>query len=369
MSPSVATVVETLHTIAPPSLAEPWDNVGLIAGDPATPCRRVLVSLDVDAALVRRAARVGAQLIVSHHPPIFTPLLKITADTPSGRLLLGSVRAGVALAAAHTNYDIAPGGVSDVLAGLLGLRSVEPLTRAESSAQAKLVVFTPAPDLEAVIRALSAAGAGVIGQYRDCTFRTPGTGTFRGLADSCPTVGQAGRFEEVPEFRLEAVVPLALAERAIAAARAAHSYEEPAIDLYPLAGGRPDVGLGRCGDLPRECPASRLVRQIKQQLGVPSVRTVGDLRRMVRRVAVLGGSGGKSVDDAVRRGCQLYVTGDVSHHQALAAEAAGLVLVDAGHAGTEAPAIPVLARRLSELCPGVRFTPAAVRPGGPLQCG
>ncbi|HPD17344.1 MAG TPA: Nif3-like dinuclear metal center hexameric protein [Planctomycetota bacterium] len=367
MTPSVATVVEALHTIAPPSLAESWDNVGLIAGDPAAPCRRVLVCLDVDAALVRRAARAGAQLIVSHHPPLFAPLHKITADTPSGSLLLGAARAGVALAAAHTNYDVAPGGVNDVLADLLDLRAVEPLTRAESSAQAKLVVFTPAADLEAVIRALSAAGAGVIGQYRDCTFRTPGTGTFRGLAHSCPTVGQAGRFEEVPEFRLEAVVPLALAERAIAAARAAHSYEEPAIDLYPLAGGRLDLGLGRCGDLARECPARRLVRRIRQRLRVTSVRTAGDLRRTVRRVAVLGGSGGKCVDDAVRRGCQLYLTGEVSHHQALAAEAAGLVLVDAGHAGTEAPAIPVLARRLSELCPGVHFTPVGLKAQGPLQ--
>lgn len=367
MTPSVAAVIAALHTIAPPSLAESWDNVGLLVGDPAAPCPRALVALDVDEALVRRAARLGARLIISHHPPIFSPIHKLTADTPSGRLLLRAAQNGIALAAAHTNYDVAPGGVSDVLAELLDLRRVEPLTRAEASAQAKLVIFTPASDLDAVIRALGSAGAGAIGQYRDCTFRAPGTGTFRGLADSRPAVGQAGRFEEAPEFRLETVVPLALAERAAAAARAAHSYEEPAVDVYPLAGGRLELGLGRCGDLPRPMQAGRLLSALERRLGVERIRTTGDLRRTVRRVAVLGGAGGKYVEDAARRGCQLYVTGDVSHHQALAAEAAGLVVADAGHAGTEAPAIPALARRLGELCPGVRFTPVAVQASGPLR--
>ncbi|HUT34656.1 MAG TPA: Nif3-like dinuclear metal center hexameric protein [Planctomycetota bacterium] len=367
MTTTVATVLDALDAIAPPDLAESWDNVGLLVGDAQAPCRRALVALDVDAALIRRAAKADAQLIVSHHPPILSPLRRATTDDAAGRLVLEAARRGVALAAAHTNYDVAEGGVNDVLAGLLGLRATEPLARCDRSALAKLVVFTPEGDLEAVVRALSDAGAGVIGQYRECTFRTPGTGTFRGLEGAHPTVGQVGRREEVEELRLEAVVPLALAERAAAAARAAHSYEEPAIDIYPLAGGRLDVGLGRCGQLPKPMAAAQVVRLIKQRLGVHAVRTAGNLRRKVLRVAVLGGSGGKHVDDAVRRGCQLYLTGDVSYHQAQAAEAAGLVVVDAGHAGTEQPAIPVLARRLARLCPGVRFLAVRPKAVGPLR--
>ncbi|MBM4041649.1 MAG: Nif3-like dinuclear metal center hexameric protein [Planctomycetes bacterium] len=361
MPPTVATVVEALHTIAPPELAEAWDNVGLLVGDPEAPCQRVLVSLDVDAALLRRAAKAGAQLIITHHPPFLSPLRRVAADDPAGRLVLDAARRGIALAAAHTNYDLADGGVNDVLASLLGLQGIEPLARSDRSALAKLVVFTPETDLAPVIQALSDAGAGVIGQYRECTFRTPGTGTFRGLEGANPTIGQVGRREEVPELRLEAVVPLALADRAAAAARAAHSYEEPAIDIYPLAGGRHDVGIGRCGRLPKPMPAARLLRLIKQRLGVPTLHAVGTLRRTVRRVAVLGGSGGKHIADAARRGCDLFLTGDVTHHQALAAEAAGLLVVDATHAGTEQPAIPDLARRLAALCPAVRFTPVPAR--------
>ncbi len=184
MPPTVATVVEALHTIAPPELAEAWDNVGLLVGDPEAPCQRVLVTLDADAALLRRAARANAQLIISHHPPIFSPLRRVAADEAVGRLVIQAIRSGVALAAAHTNYDLADGGVNDVLADLLGLQAVEPLARTDRSPLAKLVIFTPETDLEPVTRALTDAGAGVIGQYRECTFRTPGTGTFRGLRTS-----------------------------------------------------------------------------------------------------------------------------------------------------------------------------------------
>lgn len=349
-------VVEALHQIAPPELAEEWDNVGLLLGDPAAPCDRVVATLDVDRRVLRRAARAGAQLVVSHHPPIFKPVASITADREGGALLLEAAREGIALAAAHTNYDIAPGGVNDVLAGLLELREVEPLAAAEASAQAKIVVFTPASDLEAVIAALSRAGAGAIGNYRECTFRSPGVGTFRGLEGANPTIGHVGRREEVDELRLEAVLPLALARRVVSAVRDAHSYEEPAVDVYPLAPARPELGLGRVGALPKPMRADRLVERIKQCLGIETVRVAGSLRRRVERVAVLGGSGGSHVADAVRHGCQLYLTGDVSHHQALDAAAAGLTLVDAGHAATEAPAIPVLARRLAGLCPGIRVS-------------
>jgi len=364
---TVADVVAALHTIAPPELAESWDNVGLLVGDPAARCERALVALDVDAALVRRAARGHAQLVVSHHPAIFHPLCRVTADATVGGLVIEAARAGVALAAAHTNYDVVPGGVSDVLAGLLGLQGVEPLAHADGGGLAKIVVFTPAGDLGAVIRALSESGAGIIGNYRECTFRTPGTGTFLGVEGAHPTVGRAGRREEVEELRLEAVVPMGLAARAAAAARAAHSYEEPAIDIYPLEGGRQEVGIGRCGRLRRPMGAEALVGRIRARLGVTSVRVAGPLRRRVERVAVCGGSGGRHVEDAIRRGCQLYLTGDVSHHEALAAEAAGLVVVDAGHAATEAPAVPVLAKRLGEMCPGVRFTPVMARAEGPFR--
>ena len=364
---TIGDVVAALDRIAPFALAEPWDNVGLLLGDLAAACDRVVVALEADRALLARAVRTKAQLIVTHHPPIFRPLGRITADDATGALVLEAARQGIALAAAHTNYDVAPDGVSSVLAGLLGLKDTQPLARAERGAQAKLVVFTPAGDLDAVLAALDDAGAGIIGNYRQCTFRSPGTGSFLPLEGAAPTLGRVGRREEVEELRVEAVVPLAIAGRTVAAVRRAHSYEEPAIDVVPLEGRATHVGIGLVGALPRPVQAQRLVARIKKALAVRHVRVAGDLRRRVERVALCAGSGGKLVADAARAGCQLYLTADVGHHQAVEAVERGLVVVDAGHAATEAPAIPVLARRLRALCPDVTFIASAAGASGPLR--
>lgn len=361
---TIRDVIEALDRIAPFALAEPGDNVGLLLGDPAAACARVLVALELDEAVLRRARSVHAQLVVTHHPPIYQPLARITAEDRVGSLVLQAAEARVALAAAHTNYDMAPGGVSHVLAELLGLRDTVPLARSERSRQAKIVVFTPAADLDAVLRALDASGAGIIGRYHECSFRTPGTGTFLPLEGADPTIGRVGRREEVEELRVEAIVPLALAGQAVAAVRQAHSYEEPAIDVVPLEDGPPQIGLGLCGRLARPVAAQPLVARIKKLLGVRHVRVVGGLRRRVRCVAVCGGSGGRLIPEAIRQECDLYLTGDVGHHQALEALAAGVVVVDAGHAATEAPAIPVLARRLRDSCPGITFlAPSSATPG------
>lgn len=355
---TIGSIVDALHRIAPPALAEPWDNVGLLLGDRAAECDQALVSLEADAAALRRAASLGAQLIIAHHPVIFRPVARVTADDPAGAVLLRAARAGIAVAAAHTNYDAAHGGVSHVLAERLGLRDPEPLARTERSGLAKLVVFTPQEDLDAVLAALDDSGAGHIGRYRECTFRSPGTGTFRPLAGARPAVGQVGRREEVAELRVESIVPLALAAGAVAAVRRAHSYEEPAIDVVPLEGGPAGVGIGLWGRLPRAEQAGRLLARVKKALGVRHVRVVGSLRRRVERAAVCGGAGGKLIRDALRCGCQFYLTGDVTHHDALLAADAGLVVVDAGHAATEAPALAPLAARLRSLCPSVAFAVA-----------
>jgi dinuclear metal center YbgI/SA1388 family protein len=363
----IADVVQALHEIAPPALAEPWDNVGLLLGDPGESCSHALVALEVTPALLRRAGVVEAQLLITHHPPIFQPLSRITADAPAASLVLQAARAGLALAAAHTNYDVAPGGVSHVLAGQLGLVHLEPLSPSERAGQAKIIVFTPEDDVEAVLGALDRSGAGVIGNYRQCSFRTPGMGTFLPVEGARPTIGRVGQPEEVQELRIEAVVPQALAPVAAAAVREAHSYEEPAIDVYPLQHGQTPFGLGLCGDLPRPVSARRLVSRIKKALGISHARVAGDLRRRVRRVAVCGGSGGKLVGAAVASGAELYLTGEVGHHEALEGADSGMVVVNAGHAPTEAPAIPALAERLRGLCPDVTFTVSAAGARGPFR--
>jgi dinuclear metal center YbgI/SA1388 family protein len=362
---TVGDVVAALDRVAPRNLAESWDNVGLLVGEPQAPCSRAIVCLDVNEALVSRVARKGTQLIVSHHPAVLRPLASLTGATAAERAVLAAVQFQVALAAAHTNYDVAPGGVNDVLASLLGLQDVEPLARCDASGEAKIVVFVPEEALDVVIEALAESGAGAIGRYRECTFRAHGIGTFHGLEGTEPAVGEPGRREEVAELRLEAVAPLALAGQVVTAVRAAHPYEEPAIDVIALENARAGLGIGRFGTLRKPTRAGQLISGIKERLGVAHVRVVGDTAQTVSRMAVVGGSGGRYWQDAMRAGCELLLTGDVSHHQAMDAAAAGMVIADAGHAGTEAPAIPALARSLRSLCPSVSFQ--TVRASGPFS--
>jgi hypothetical protein len=213
-----------------------------------------------------------------------------------------------------------------------------------------MVIFMPAENVDAVAGALSEAGAGVIGEYTHCTFRTPGTGTFLGGEATDPYLGEKGRLERVEEIRLETVVPAHAAGRAAAAATAAHPYEEVALDLYPIEGHPEGCGYGRVGALPEPMTPEELSERVARALGFPA-RLVADpdRGRRVERVAVLGGSGGSFVREAAASGARAYVTGDLDYHDALLAHSLGLVAIDAGHAATELPSLEPLARRLAEL--------------------
>lgn len=213
----------------------------------------------------------------------------------------------------------------------------------------KLVVFVPQDHVEEVARALDGAGAGVIGDYRQCTFRTPGTGTFLPGESSDPYLGEKGRLEKAPEMRLETVVPTHLAHHAAAAATEAHPYEETALDIYPITGHPAGCGYGRIGTLPQPLNSEELRGRVSDLLGFPA-RLVADPSpgRRLERVAVLGGSGGTFIPEVAGR-AEAYVTGDLDYHDALLAESLGLTAIDAGHAATELPSLAPLARRLSEL--------------------
>jgi hypothetical protein len=214
----------------------------------------------------------------------------------------------------------------------------------------KLVVFAPQENADALADALAEAGAGIIGEYTHCTFRTPGTGTFLGGESTDPYLGERGRLERVEEVRLETVVPAHVADRAVAAASAAHPYEEVALDLYPVEGHPEGCGYGRVGTLPRAASAEELGERVARALGTPG-RVASDAGRRIERVAVLGGSGGSFVRAAAASGADAYVTGDLDYHDALLADSLGLTAIDAGHAATEFPSLEPLARRLAALVP------------------
>ena len=352
--PDLAELIDAMDAWFDPRWAESWDAVGLVCGDRAGPVDRVLLAVDAVPATVAEADEFGAQLLITHHPLLLTPVHGIPADDPKGALVHRLVRSGIAHLVAHTNADVADPGVSDALADRLGLRDVRPLQPQPETPLDKLVVFVPTAEAQRLIDALAAAGAGALGNYDRCAWTTQGTGTFRPLGGATPAVGEVGRVEQVDETRVEMVVPAARRAAVIAALRATHPYEEPAFDLLaqsPLPSRR---GTGRVGELAAAVPLREFVRHAAEALPstVWGVRAAGDPDRTVRTVAVCGGSGGSLAEAARAAGADAYLTADLKHHSAVEAVTErgghGMALVDAAHWATEAPWLDAVAARLGQ---------------------
>ena len=327
------------------ALAEAWDNPGLQIGDPAAEVNRVMVALDPAPEVIDSAIAASCQLLVTHHPLIFKPLNSISAATPSGAAIQKAVRGGLSIVSLHTNYDIASGGLNDLLAFKIGLLSCVPLKVTATCELVKLVVFVPGDHLERVRSALFPFCA-TQGMYRDCTFAAGGIGTFTPLEGAEPFTGTVGVLARVPEERLEVQVLRIQLPRAVKALLAAHPYEEPAFDLYPLLNEGEKLGLGRFGRLPEPLTLAKYAGQLKNVLSAPALRYVGDPAARISKVALCSGSGASLLRDAARSGADLLVTGDVKYHEAREAEDLGLALIDAGHFPTEIIMVNEITERL-----------------------
>jgi dinuclear metal center YbgI/SA1388 family protein len=362
--PTVADVITFLERFAPLDLAEEWDNVGLLAGDRLRETNVVLTCLTLTPDVAREAIERQAGLIVTHHPLLFRPVKRLTADDAEGRMLLALIAAGVAVYSPHTAYDSAPDGINEQLARLLGLTDVEPLRALPKmgNGKCKIVCFVPRSHLSAVQEALWSAGAGVIGEYSKCSFVLDGRGSFEGSAASNPAVGQAQRLEQVDEARLEVVCPETLVGEAVERMRQAHPYEEPAVDVYPLQNLPDRRGAGRVGLL-TAAESNRaggnaglrladFLTLVRKKLCVTELPFVGDCNQPVSRVAIACGSGGEFLHTAIARHCDVLLTGEARFHTCLEARTAGIGLVTAGHYGTERPAMEYLAGVLSRAFPG-----------------
>jgi dinuclear metal center YbgI/SA1388 family protein len=364
---TVADLAAWLEGFAPRTLAEEWDNVGLLWGDPAASVARVMTCLTVTPATADEAIAAGAGAIVSHHPVLFRAVKAIRADVPETGFLWNLARAGTAILSPHTSFDNTRGGINDGLAERLGLRDVRPLRAGVPSKRFKVVVFAPPKDREAVLAAAFASGAGRIGAYDECSFTTAGRGTFFGTDGANPTIGEAGRRETVREWRVEVVCPGDHLAKSLVAIRSAHSYEEPAIDVYPLTDGPADgPGEGRIGSLPVAESLATLSRRVKETLRAGSLSFVGDPDRRVATLALACGAGDDFLGDAHAAGADAFLTGEARFHRALEAEALGLGLIVAGHHATERPGVEDLARRIEAAFPGVDVW-ASRREADPLR--
>lgn len=349
----VCHLVSHLDVEAPFSWAEPWDNVGLIAGDPTSHVSGVLVSLDPTPDALDHAKALGASVLLTHHPA-FLDRIEPRATGGMPGVGFGAIASGIALIAAHTNLDRCPAG-ADALPDVLGLRVLEPLERSEQPVHV-IVTYAPAGHADAVRRAMTDAGAGRVGAYGACTFTSEGTGRFTPLPGARAGAGATGEPRVEEEVRIEAVCAPELADQVAQATRAAHPYEEPVILEHDATIER---GIARMGRLCEAAPGTStesLAQAVGRTLGVRP-RVWGPADRVVRRVATAAGSGRSLVSAAIAAGADALVTGELRYHDALNAAAAGLAVVEAGHDATEWPLVPVLAdmARRTEGLPGSRL--------------
>ena len=334
-------IIDAMEELAPANLALEWDNTGLLIGSPSQIIHRVIVALDVTLETVRKACMTEKTMIISHHPLIFKPITSIRTDLPQGNLLSEIIKNHLAVYSSHTNMDIATGGINDILAEKLGLLHTQPLEKSFSEKLYKIIVFVPESHLEEVRSAMSGAGAGHIGNYSGCTFSTTGTGTFFPLEGSKPYIGQTGQLEYVKEHRLETVVHESLRKKVVTAMLKSHPYEEVAYDMILLQNEGKSYGLGRVGDLAQPLSANDFISMIKSVLRVNHLNAAGAVSdKMIKRVAVCGGSGATLSSRAVALGADVFITGDVKYHEAQAAVDNGLIIIDAGHFPTENIFVP-----------------------------
>lgn len=336
--PPTKSFLAALARLTRPDRAASWDPVGLQLGDPEQEVARIAVCHEVSGSTTQAILDAAPDLVVSYHPLLFRPTTRLVAGSgPTGRAF-ALVAAGIGLAVTHTDFDAAPGGTADSLATALGLSGMAPFGPISGREQVKVVTFVPAESVEPVVEAMAAAGGGRIGNYDTCSFRTPGEGSFRAGEGADPVTGIAGSFNVEPEVRVEMLAPKTQRDGVVAALVRAHPYEEPAFDVYDVQ-SNPGF-IGRVGD--RSGTLDELVADVRDKLGDFGLRTAGDGGRTVERVAVVPGSGSSCIGAAAAVGADVVVTGDVDHHQAVAALDSGVAVVDPGHAATERPGMEAL---------------------------
>ncbi|REJ84506.1 MAG: Nif3-like dinuclear metal center hexameric protein [Bacteroidetes bacterium] len=322
-----------LESIAPLSLQESYDNAGLITGNPETEITGVLVCLDSTEEIVMEAVRNKCNLIVAHHPIVFSGLKKINGKNYVERTVIQAIRNDIAIYAIHTNLDNVYQGVNQKIANKIGLKNLGILTPKKAMLR-KLSVFVPEKNSEDLRSALFAAGAGNIGNYDSCSFNVSGIGTFRGNEDSNPAIGEKGQLQKEAEQKVEVIFEAWKERHILSAMKNVHPYEEVAYDVYSLENEYQYVGSGMIGELESEMEEDAFLLHLKRSMKAQCVRHTQFLRKKVRKVAICGGSGSFLLQDAIRQGADCFVSGDFKYHQFFDADGK-ILIADIGHYESE----------------------------------
>jgi dinuclear metal center YbgI/SA1388 family protein len=309
----------------------------------------VLVCLDVTEDIIREALDLGANLIISHHPVVFSPMKKFTGATLPEKILVSAIRNDIALYSAHTNLDNYGNGVNRRISDKLGLLETRILQPLEGSLR-KLVTFVPHAYAEQVRTAIFNAGAGQIGAYDQCSYNVEGTGTFRASDGTHPFTGEIGKMHLEPETRIETIFPVIWQSRVLEALHNTHPYEEVAYDIYPVDNPYPAAGAGMIGELPVEMDEAAFLEKVKSTFSIHTIRHSSLLKKPVKRVALCGGSGSFLLDRAMASGADIFLTADVKYHQFF--DAAGrIVIADIGHYESEQFTIEIICEILTKNFP------------------
>ncbi|MGD1846176.1 MAG: Nif3-like dinuclear metal center hexameric protein [Salibacteraceae bacterium] len=346
---NVKTILRELEKLAPPVYQESYDNAGLIVGDFAMEVTGVLLCLDSIEAVVEEALAKGCNLIVAHHPIVFSGLKRLNGNNYVERTIIKAIKNDIAIYAIHTNLDNVMAGVNRKIADKLGLQNLQILAPKSGLLQ-KLYTFCPESHADAVRDALFEAGAGNIGNYDECSFNLKGTGTFRGGTETQPFIGQPGTRSEEPEIKLEVILPAARQRQVIAALNKSHPYEEVAYDVVALENEWQEVGSGMVGYLPEALSEVDFLQHLKTAMQTQCIRHTALLDQPIEKVAVCGGAGRFLLSHAKRSGAQIFITSDFKYHEFFDADN-DLIIADIGHYESEQFTAEILHTLLTEKFP------------------
>jgi dinuclear metal center YbgI/SA1388 family protein len=361
----LAELIDCLETFAPLPLQESYDNAGLLTGNAEMEITGALLCLDATPEVIAEAIHQKCNLVITHHPIIFSGIKKLTGSTYVERAVIAAIKNEIAIYAAHTNLDHLRQGVNGKIAERLGLKNTKILTPLKGRL-VKLHTYVPHAAIMQVRQALFDAGAGAIGNYDECSFNVEGYGTFRAGNETNPHVGERGLQHREPETKLEVIFPIWLQSRIISVLKEVHPYEEVAYDLVPLSNEWDVAGAGMIGELSHEMSATGFLTYLQKQMKTPMIRytqfSTPD-QPLIRRVAVCGGAGSSLLRDAIRQQADAFVSADFKYHEFFDAEGK-IMICDIGHYESEQFTVEVFGELLRRKFPtfATHFTSVNTNP-------
>lgn len=355
---NVDSIFKYLNEIAPTRLAESYDNPGLLVGDKNKEVKKALLCLDITSACVIEAKEMDAQLLISHHPVIFSPIKNVLSDGATAPVYK-LVKNDISAICMHTNLDRADGGVNDCLCDAVGLKDITKIGETIRENYKKIFVFVPVGFEKKVRVAMANAGAGKLGEYDGCAFETSGNGYYRPLEGANPFIGSVGKFEKADEVRIEAICEPSKVKAVIKAMLESHPYEVPAYDIFDDEAVSNNYPIGRLGSVKDKMTVAEFAEKVKLSLNSSTVKYVTTNDKVLKVAVCSGAADEEFIEDAKNAGADTVLTGELKHHMYNLAAELGLNVIEAGHFATEAVVLPNLAKRLKEQFSDADFLIAA----------